>query len=130
MTTQHIEVGTAADTTITIRRLAATDAHVQGLVVDGDEALEVNGIRDTRIVLWADTSPDEVEIRTSAAGPVRFWNVWRDGDLIQSWQGEAHIDIDDEGEDLELRCHDGHGAGPDLEVRIMFDRAWTQPSED
>ncbi|GJM36745.1 MAG: hypothetical protein DHS20C19_01120 [Acidimicrobiales bacterium] len=112
--------------TVTLAR--ATDARAQGLVVDADHDLGVNDITAKRVVLWSDTAPDVVEIRTSDRGAVRFWNVWRDDELVQSWQGVSRIEVDDDGEDLGLACHDGHGdGGVDLEVRVSFDRAWTQP---
>ncbi|MDW3217311.1 MAG: hypothetical protein R8F63_01750 [Acidimicrobiales bacterium] len=125
---RHIEVGTASDCTMTVTRTASTDARPQGLVVDADHDLDVHGITAKRVVLWSDRAPEVVEIRTSEPGAVRFWNVWRENDLVQAWQGESHIDVDDDGEDLGLACHDGHGdRGVDLGVRVAFDRAWTQP---
>ena len=128
---QHVEVGAAAETTITVCCTAATGDRLQGLVVEADTELEVNGVSATRVVLWSHRSPDDVEILTSAAGSVRFWNVWLDGDLLQSWQGDARIEVDDEGEDLGLSSYDGHGGDvPDLVVRLSFDRAWTQPSTE
>lgn len=127
---RHVEVGTAADTTITVHRLHASADRPQGLVVDADHDLTVNDVTATRVVLWADRAPDAVEVRTSDAGAVRFWNVWREGELVQAWQGQAAIEVDDAGDDLGLRCHDGHdGDGVDLDVRITFDRAWTQPED-
>lgn len=127
---RHVEVGIAADTTITVRRVHATDARPQGLVIDADHDLSVADVTAPRVVLWADRAPAEVEVLTGDAGSVRFWNVWREDHLVQAWQGEARIEVDDEGDDLGLRCHDGHGDhGVDLEVRIAFDRAWTQPAD-
>lgn len=127
-TTHHVEVGAPSDCTLTITRAQATDARPQGLVVDADHDLDVNGVTAKRVVLWSDGAPDVVEVRTSERGLVRFWNVWREGELVQAWQGESRIEVDDDGEDLGLACHDGHGdGGVDLEVRVSFDRAWTQP---
>lgn len=128
---KYVIVGTAAETTITVTREAASTVRSQGLVLDADHELRVGDVEATNLVLWADTSPAELEITTGDAGDLRMWNVWRDGDLIQAWEGDARIDVDDEGDDLSLVCHDGHaGDGPDLIVRLRFDRAWTQPSDD
>ncbi|MEZ5247399.1 MAG: hypothetical protein R2707_20090 [Acidimicrobiales bacterium] len=128
---KFVVVGTAAETTITVTRASASDERPQGLVLDADHELVVGDVTSTRIVLWADTAPAEVSLATSEAGDLRMWNVWQDGDLMQAWDGEAWIDVDDEGDDLGLACHDGHdGDGPDLVVRVSFDRAWTQPTDD
>lgn len=124
-------VGTAAETTITVARESATGERPQGLVLDADEPLRVGDIEANRLVLWADTAPDVVEVRAGEGGDLRMWHVWRDGDLIQAWEGAARLEVDDEGDDLGLVCHDGHGGtDPDLVVRVQFDRAWTQPADD
>lgn len=121
-------VGTSTDTAITVSREAASSQRPQGLVLDADHELSVGDVRATRIVLWADTAPAIATVVTSGAGEVRIWNVWKDGDLVQAWQDGASMIVDDTGDDLGLECHDGHeGDGPDLEVRLSFDRAWTQP---
>jgi hypothetical protein len=127
----HVVVGTTADTTITVTRSHALAARPQGLVLEADQPLEVADTSAPKIVLWAHTAPAVTHVRTTAAGEIRIWHVWRDGELIQSWTGGAGMEIDDRGDDLGLRCHDGHpGDGPDLEVRLSFDRAWTQPAAD
>lgn len=126
-----VSVGIAAETTITVVRESSDDTRPQGLVVDADQILRVGDTEATRVVLWNTTAPDTVEIEAEEAGEVRLWNVWRDGDLVQAWEGEAAIEVDDHGDDLGLRCRDGHpGSGFDLQVRVSFDRAWTQPSAD
>lgn len=128
---KYVAVGTAAETTITVTREAASAGRPQGLVLAADHELRVGDIETATLVLWADTSPEEVEITTGDAGDLRMWNVWRDGDLIQAWEGDARIEVDDGGDDLNLACYDGHaGHEPDLVVRLSFDRAWTQPSDD
>ncbi len=126
--TSHIVVGTAADTTVTVSRIGEPGPRPQGLVFEADQPLVVDEVRSTRIVLWDHRAPAEVSVRTTAAGEVRIWHVWQDGDLIQAWINDAGIELDDSGDDLELRCYDAHpGSQPDLEARIGFDRAWTQP---
>jgi hypothetical protein len=114
-----VVVGTAAETTITVSRESSTSERPQGLVLDADEPLRV------------DTAPDTVEVLTGESGDLRIWHVWRDGDLIQAWEQAARLEVDDEGDDLGLVCHDGHGGSDaDLVVRLHFDRAWTQPADD
>jgi hypothetical protein len=125
-----VTVGTAAETTISITRGMASSIRPQGLVLDADHPLEVAGTRAGRIVLWADRAPEQTTVVTTDAGEIRIWHVWRDGDLIQAWQPGSSMIVDDDGDDLGLSCHDGHGAdGVDLDVRLSFDRAWTQPGD-
>jgi len=121
-------VGTAANTTIAVSRVAADSDRPQGLVLDADHPLEVGGAQATRIVLWSDTAPETTDVVTTEAGEIRLWNVWRDGDLIQSWLGAASMTVDDHGDDLGLSCRDGHGSS--FEIRLSFDRAWTQPADE
>lgn len=124
-----LTVGTGAETTITVTRTAATTDRPQGLVFDADHPLHVGAHTAPKIVLWADRCPETVEILTSEAGDIRIWHVWRDGDLIQAWESDASMTVDDGGDTLELSCTDGHdGPGPDLVVGLSFDRAWTQPA--
>ncbi|MEQ8839986.1 MAG: hypothetical protein RIB98_03320 [Acidimicrobiales bacterium] len=127
----HMTIGVAADTTITVERESHTSQRPQGLALEADHPLRVGSVEASHVVLWTDTSPERVEVRTTDAGDLRIWNVWRDSDLIQAWVGDARIVIDDHGDDLGLQCHDGHpGVEPDLVVRLSFDRAWTQPATD
>ena len=127
----YVVVGIAADTTITIVRESASAARPQGLVLDADHPMTVGEKETACLVLWADTSPERVEVRTSEAGELRMWHVWREGDLVQAWEGEARIVVDDSGDDLGLRCHDSFpGTEVDLVARLAFDRAWTQPESD
>lgn len=128
---KYVIVGTAADTTITVTRESASADRPQGLVLEADDDLRVGNVAAARIVLWADSAPGQVEVTTGESGDLRMWNVWRDGEIIQAWEGEARIDVDDDGDDLGLRCHDGHGGrGPELVVRLRFDRSWTQPADE
>jgi hypothetical protein len=126
----HIVVGTAAGTTVTVSRTGEPGPRPQGLVFEADEPLIVEELRSTRVVLWDHCAPAEVTLHTTGAGEVRIWHVWQDGDLIQAWIRDAGIELDDSGGDLALRCYDAHpGSDPDLEARIGFDRAWTQPAD-
>ena len=128
---KYVAVGTATETTITVTREAASTERSQGLVLAADHELRVGDVETTTLVLWADTSPEEVKITTGDAGDLRMWNVWRDGDLIQAWENDARLEVDDGGDDLSLACYDGHaGNEPAPVVRLSFDRARTQPSYD
>lgn len=127
----HVVVGTAADTTVTVTRSHASEDPPQGLVLESDHPLRVGETKAERIVLWSDTAPEQVDVITGDAGDLRMWNVWRDGRLIQAWEGDARMEVDDDGDDLGLDCHDGRGGDrPTLSVRVSFDRAWTQPTDD
>ena len=128
---KYVSVGTAAETTVTITRTSASSDRPQGLVCEADHPLTVGEAESTRLVLWADSAPETTTIVTSEAGDLRMWNVWREGDLIQAWEGTAHIELDDEGDDLGLTCFDARaGSDATLELRVSFDRAWTQPAPD
>ena len=128
---KYVVVGTAADTTITITRESASTDAAQGIVLEADAPLTIGEVEATRVVLWSDTAPDQVDVLTGDAGDLRMWNVWREGDLVQAWEGDACIELDDDGDDLGLACHAGHGGDePDLVVRLSFDRAWTQPTDE
>lgn len=127
---EFVVVGTAAGTTITVTRESSTDERPQGIVLDADNPLRVGDVESSRLVLWSDSAPAQVEVHSDDAGDLRIWHVWRDGDLIQAWEGKARLEVDDAGDDLALECHDGHGAADaDLVVRLQFDRAWTQPAD-
>ena len=128
--TPVVTLGIAAETTITVTRRHSTTMRPQGLILDADQPLRVGETSATRVVLWSTNSPEEVEVVTTDAGELRIWNVWRDGDLIQAWERDAGLEVDDAGADLGLRCHDGHGGDEvALDVNLSFDRAWTQPTE-
>lgn len=119
-----VTVELAATTTITITRRCATNARLQGIVLDSPGRLRIGATTAKRIVLWADTAPEVVEVE-APGGRLSIWNVWRD-EIEQAWVGWAGIRLthDDDG-DLLLSCSDGHepGTTTDIEVALNFDPA-------
>lgn len=87
--------------------------------------LVVNGQRSSGIILWAGTSPQEVDIRLTnkVHADIRIWNAWKDqkyGD-IRSGVRYCGILLELEQESCwTLRCSDGVGPPDfgDLVVRI------------
>ncbi len=125
-----VVVGTAAGTTITVERQSVSGERPQGLVLDADHPMTVGDHQSASVVLWSDTAPARTELITSEGGELRIWHVWREGELMQAWEGDAFVVVDDEGDDLGLECHDNHpGDEIDLAVRVSFDRSWTQPDD-
>ena len=92
---KYVIIDTAAGTRIGVRRLGCTDDRPQGLVLEADHPLVAESTEASRLVLWSDTAPDLASVKTTAAGQLRIWHVWRDGDLIQAWECDAYIDFDD-----------------------------------
>ncbi len=116
-----IEVGD--DATVRILRVAANEDRRQGVVIDADAPLHLGGAEATRIVLWADTAPDEVEV-PSVSGTLRVWNTWETDGIAHAWIGWAGIRTEGSTTDpdgMMLRCTDGNAPGDsvDLELRIL-----------
>ena len=109
---------------VTVIRTAVNPARPQGLVLDADEPLRVDGVEAPTLVLWSDTSPAEL---TFAAPPGRLAisHTWRDGDIVHAWTGWAGIARDDDLDDpavIRLVASDGHDElGSDLEVELRID---------
>ena len=104
-----------------VDRRHATTARRQGLVVEADVDLSVAGRVAHRLVLWADTSPESVEIEVAGPTEIRVWNVWSDGEMTHAWLGWSSIQVETDGESTTLTCSDGHRSdadGPDLVVAI------------
>lgn len=117
-----VTVDLDVDSVVTLRRIAASSDRRQGLALDADTALSVNGIDKPRLVLWNDSAPDEVEVK-AVAGRLTLWNVWETDGAVHAWVGAAGIvlDTDDEGV-TRLRASDGMGEfGVDLEVEITIE---------
>lgn len=98
--------------TFLIRRVASISSPTSGLrikVVKGE--IEVNSQSHSDVILWVDSSPELVEISVlSKAGcELKMWNVWRVGDLVQAWIGNAGIVISKTEEVITLECSDGVG---------------------
>lgn len=95
-----------------IKRLTAIDSPVQGLRIKVDKGdIEVEDQCHSEIILWADTSPDTVQIIVApkAACKMKIWNVWRVGDSAQAWVGNAGIHVRRESSVVTLECSDGSG---------------------
>lgn len=119
-----VTVELAATTTITITRRSATRTRPEGIVLASSGRLQLGATTAKRIVLWADTAPEAVEVE-APRGRLSIWNVWRD-EIEQAWVGWAGIRLthEDNG-DLLLSCSDGHepGTATDIEVTLNFDPA-------
>lgn len=116
-----VTVDLDVDSIVTVRRISASSDRRQGLALDADEPLSINGIDKPRLVLWADSAPDEVEAE-AAAGRLTLWNVWEADGAAHAWVGAAGILLDtDDDEVTRLRASDGMGEfDVDLEVEITI----------
>ena len=111
-----------------IRRLAATTSAVQGLRVKLLKGgfLRVNNQRSKEVVLWADTSPEDLEILCAPSTETAefiAWNCWRDAKgIMQAWIGDAGIVIEGSDNTFLLRCSAGyHRFSPtDLDIELRF----------
>lgn len=106
-----------------IHRLKSKKTEIQGLkikVIKG--LLDVNDVKATEVVLWADTSPDMVDIiiRSKDGCRVKIWNIWKTDDLQSAWIGNAGMLVETKGPTILLSCSDGIGEinFTDLVVRI------------
>ncbi|MAJ89082.1 MAG: hypothetical protein CL416_05750, partial [Acidimicrobiaceae bacterium] len=90
-----------------------------GLALDADQPLVVGDVTKTRMVLWAHSAPDKVEI-AAPAGRLTLWNVWEADGAAHAWVGAAGILLDEAaGDTTRLRTSDGFGERTiDLEVEI------------
>lgn len=79
------------------------------------------------IVLWSDTSPEQVTIECEPAGgraELRAWNCWRDEQgVMQAWLANAGMLVQEEGDVVILRCSSGPGGVSfgDLVVELRFE---------
>jgi hypothetical protein len=101
-------------TVFSVRRLGAANGRVQGLafkLTGGQIVVEGPGIGCPEIVLWSDTSPDDVEIEVlSSRGHVlKIWNVWKSAFGMNAWVGNAGIHVRGTDDMMTLECSDGVG---------------------
>lgn len=116
-----VTVDLDVDSVVTVRRVEASSDRRQGLALDADTPMTINGIAKQRLVLWADSSPEEVVVEADA-GRLTMWNVWETDGAVHAWVGAAGIVLDtDDDEITRLRASDGMGEfGVDLEVEITI----------
>jgi hypothetical protein len=106
-----------------VRRVSSTKSPVQGLRIKAVKGkIVIDGHSYPDIVLWADTSPASVEITIASKSgcDLKMWNVWRVGDVMHAWLGNAGIHLSKVGKVLTLECSDGVGEAnfTDLVVQI------------
>jgi hypothetical protein len=111
---------------ITISRIAAKDTPVQGLRLKASIGkFQINGQCLSDVILWADTSPDNLTFYLSSNKDVvlKVWNVWSVSGILQAWIGNAGMLIQDRESDVKLECSDGVGdvSFGDLIASIRFD---------
>ncbi|MBF6031473.1 hypothetical protein ICY20_27315 [Pseudomonas sp. P115] len=109
----EIEI-TKPRTVFSIRRLSATDNRVQGLAlkaVSGQIVVDDSGNGYPEIVLWSDTSPDDVviEVLSKSGSTLKIWNVWRSTFGMNAWVGNAGIYVCRPDGKMTLACSDGVG---------------------
>ncbi|MDT3723223.1 hypothetical protein [Pseudomonas oryzihabitans] len=94
-----------------VRRLNFSLEPVVGLRIKAVKGkIEVNGCSHSEIILWADTSPDVVllSVFSKSGCDVKIWNVWRSGDLVQAWVGNAGLVVAENKNSVRLECSGGN----------------------
>lgn len=95
-----------------VRRKVAKAWPIQGIRIKAKKGeIEVNGQLHSEIILWADTSPDSVEItvRSKSGCQLKIWNVWRMDEIVQAWVGNSGVATSESGGEMLLECSDGTG---------------------
>ena len=115
----------AASTPMMLRihraRAVASPRQAVRLTIEGGR-FTVNGQELSRVVLWSDTAPREVEVAVRPEGRsalIKVWNSWEDeAGVMQSWIGDAGIVVTQHGDRVRLSCSDGVG-DPDFEDLVI-----------
>jgi hypothetical protein len=112
---------------IQIRRISARPIPVPGLRLQGSSTkFIVNSQQLGDVVLWADTSPDLVELDVvpgKKKGEIKIWNCWRDSQgLTQAWLRNAAMKVVEKPDSIEVFCNSGPSELDfvDLIVEIKF----------
>lgn len=95
-----------------VARKIAKKSPRQGLRIKAKESeLEVNDQCHQEIILWADTSPDRVEIAVHAKPgcQLKFWNVWEIDGIVQAWVGNSGMVVTENDDRIVMECSDGTG---------------------
>lgn len=93
-----------------VRRLKSASASVTGLRIKAVKGeIEVNGQRHQEVILWADTSPEAVplSVLSKSSCELKIWNVWRAGDVVQAWVGNAGLVVSQTEGTTRLECSGG-----------------------
>ena len=121
------KVGSGTSVRLT-RQSTSTSGPVTGLRLKAHRGkLRVNDESLTDVVLWSDTSPDEVLIRCEipeGGSGLRVWNCWRDEQgVMQAWLANAGMLVEERGGRVTLRCSSGPGgvSFTDLVEQLSFD---------
>lgn len=95
-----------------IQRKSAKENPTQGLRLKlGSGELLINGQILSDVVLWADNSPDAIEVAIQAkkATVLKIWNVWSVEGTMHAWIGNAGMLVEESDGHLLFRCSDGIG---------------------
>jgi len=100
---------------LVITRLSSLRKPEQGIRIKVEKGdIHLDGNKYSEIVLWADNSPDSVEITLTSKGKsqLKIWNVWRvDDGVVNAWVGNAGMIINEiADQSLAFQCSDGVGA--------------------
>ncbi|MDR6356279.1 hypothetical protein Q3H58_002950 [Pseudomonas psychrotolerans] len=93
-----------------VRRLNASLQPVAGLRIKAVKGkIEINGQSHSEVILWADTSPDVVSfsVFSKLGCDLKVWNVWRSGNLVQAWVGNAGLIVTENKNSVKLECSGG-----------------------
>lgn len=110
------------DSVVTVAYRRVNPDRLQGIALDADHACTIADQHATRMVLWADTAPEVVEVHVPA-GRLTIWNVWRDDGTMHAWTGAAgirRVELDDAEADFGVRllASDGY---EDTDLDLEFD---------
>ncbi len=110
---------------IELTRLNASTARAQALNLAVDKGtLRANGVLMETAAVWTHTSPETapLEVVDRKARTVDIWNAWSFDGVESAWLGSAGMVVDENGDELTLRCSDGLGDATfdDLVVKVVI----------
>lgn len=78
----------------------------QGIRLDSQEAMTVNGVAGQSFEIWRDTAPTSVQVNCQKHTEIAIRNIWDNGDgVAQSWHGGGAMVVEENIGELLFHCN-------------------------
>ena len=101
-----LSINSASRKFLHVKFCDSVERPLQGLRIDSETELKVNGRKGQGFVFWRNSAPREFDIECSPNSTLDVRNVWDNGDGVeQSWHGGAAFWLEMTGETIRLHAN-------------------------
>lgn len=101
-----LRVNSGAHQGMRVRFVHAIETPLQGIRMDSNSLLHINGASGRTFVFWRNSAPSEFDLACSPGSEISIRNVWDNGDGVeQSWHAGGAMIVENNDDLIRIRAN-------------------------